>query len=108
MGKVATHILFDFFGTLVEYSASRTEQGYERSFRLLQEAGADFDYEQFLSLSSEVFAEFDAAAEQSHREFSMVELASAFLRRAVGVPSEALVRDFVKVYISEWNKGPVP
>ena len=27
-----SHVLFDFFGTLVEYSASRSEQGYARSF----------------------------------------------------------------------------
>lgn len=102
---MTTHVLFDFFGTLVEYSPSRTEQGYERSFRLLREAGADLDYHQFLSLWSEVSAQFDAVAEQTHREFSMLEVGEAFLRRAVGSPSDALTRDFVSTYVAEWNKG---
>jgi hypothetical protein len=30
-----TGILFDFFGTLVEYSASRVEQGYDATHKLL-------------------------------------------------------------------------
>jgi putative hydrolase of the HAD superfamily len=29
-----THVLFDFFGTLVDYSAGRADRGYERSFAL--------------------------------------------------------------------------
>ena len=56
---MTTHVLLDFFGTLVDYSASRTEQGYERSFALLQAAGCRLDYQAFLSLWSEVFLEFD-------------------------------------------------
>jgi putative hydrolase of the HAD superfamily len=103
--QVASHVLFDFFGTLVEYSASRTEQGYQKSFSLLRGAGVELDYQEFLSLWSEVFAQFDAAAEQDHREFSMIEVASAFLGRAVGTAPAALIRDFVRTYLSEWNKG---
>ena len=33
-----TTILFDLFGTLVSYSASRTEQGYPRAAAVLAEA----------------------------------------------------------------------
>jgi len=42
---VTTHVLFDFFGTLVEYSPSRTDQGYDRSFSLLRDAGLRLGYE---------------------------------------------------------------
>lgn len=101
----ASHLLFDFFGPLVDYSPSRTEQGYEVSFALLREAGAALGYGDFLSLWSEVAAGFDAEAEKSRREFSMTELAAAFLQRAVGSAPEALVRDFVRTYLSEWNRG---
>ena len=100
-----THVLFDFFGTLVDYSPSRTEQGYERSFDLLQAAGSKLDYEAFLSLWSEVSGEFDRVAERTHREFSMDDLGREFLRRAIDAPADGIVHDFVQTYVSEWNKG---
>ncbi len=100
-----THVLFDFFGTLVDYSPSRTEQGYEQSFALLRSAGSTLDYEGFLSLWSEVSGAFDDVAGQTLREFSMVELGRAFLARTIGSADGSFVRDFVKTYVAEWNKG---
>ena len=41
-------ILFDFFGTLVEYSASRVEQGYYATHKLLRTNGIDISYTAFL------------------------------------------------------------
>ena len=102
---MTTHVLLDFFGTLVDYSASRTEQGYERSFALLQRAGCRLDYQAFLSLWSEVFLEFDKVAGLTHGEFSMVDVARTFLRRAIEMPPDGIVRTFVETYIAEWNKG---
>lgn len=100
-----THVLFDFFGTLVEYSPSRTEQGYPRSFARLREAGSGLDYAGFLALWSETAEALDAEAERSGREFSMQTLARAFLERAVPRPDASLVRDFVGLYLEEWNAG---
>lgn len=102
---MTTHLVFDFFGTLVSYSASRTDQGYERTFELLRNAGSKLGYGEFLSLWSEVSAGFDESAERSNREFSMLELATAFLARAVIPANRALTREFVETYISEWNTG---
>ncbi len=106
--QMTTHILFDFFGTLVEYSASRTEQGYERSFDVLRLAGSRLDYDAFLSLWSEVSADFEEVANRTHHEFTMLEVADAFLERAgVRSPSET-VNEFVSAYIAEWNTGVRP
>jgi putative hydrolase of the HAD superfamily len=102
---MTTHLVFDFFGTLVSYSASRTDQGYERTFELLRDAGSRLGYDEFLSLWSEISAGFDEAAERSNREFSMLELATAFLARAVGPAESELASQFAETYISEWNKG---
>ncbi len=102
---MATHVLFDFFGTLVEYSPSRTEQGYEGSFKLLRDAGVRLGYEGFLKLWSEVSSEFDRAAESTSREFSMVELAEAFLGRALGEVPPGLAMRLVESYLAEWNTG---
>ena len=43
-----TGILFDFFGTLVEYSPSRVEQGYHATHALLLNEGIDISYAAFL------------------------------------------------------------
>ncbi len=104
--EVPTHVLFDFFGTLVNYDSSHlSERGHEQSFDLLRDAGSPLDYKQFITLWPKLFAEFDQAAEQSHQEFSLIELASTFLRRTMGEPAPTLVRDFARTYVSEWNQG---
>jgi len=103
-----THIFFDFFGTIVEYSASRTEQGYPRSFDILRSVGSPIEYDDFLSLWSEVSAEFDDAANRTNREFSMLEVGHAFLERAGLRSSAKILDDFVSTYLKEWNKGVRP
>ncbi|MGO9603250.1 MAG: HAD family hydrolase [Candidatus Binataceae bacterium] len=100
------HILFDFFGTLVEYSASRTEQGYGRSHALLKSFGSGLDYSRFLDLWSKVSEEFDKRANEDQSEFSMHEVSECFLERAITIaPSAEMVDAFVNSYIEEWNKG---
>jgi putative hydrolase of the HAD superfamily len=101
-----THILFDFFGTLVDYSASRTDQGYPRSHALLRRFGARLTYAEFLAAWSRISAEFDRRSDQDDHEFSMTEVGIEFLagalgRRATGAEVEA----FVEAYVSEWSKG---
>jgi putative hydrolase of the HAD superfamily len=101
-----THLLFDFFGTLVEYSASRTEQGFGRSHGLLRQLGADLAYEEFLSAWSRVAAEFDRLSDQDDHEFSMNDVGTAFLKRALRrQPTPANVEAFTAQYIDEWNTG---
>lgn len=101
-----THILFDFFGTLVEYSASRTEQGFPRTHRLLRELGADLTYQGFLADWSLVAAEYDRRSERDYQEYSMVEVGAAFLTRVLGrEPAYASVEAYVDQYLAEWNTG---
>jgi putative hydrolase of the HAD superfamily len=103
-----THVLFDFFGTLVTYSPSRTEQGYGRSHALVRDLGADLDYAGFLDLWTSTCVAFDRASADDHREHSMHELAGAFLTRALGRPPAADARHaFVAAYLAEWNTGVV-
>lgn len=101
-----THILFDFFGTLVEYSASRTEQGYARSHHLLRQWGADLPYADFLAAWSQASAEFDRLSDRDDREFSMSDVGTAFLASTLGrPPAPAHVDAFVAEYVREWNTG---
>ncbi len=99
-------ILFDFFGTLVAYSPSRTEQGYEGSHALLRRLGSSLDYASFLDLWARTSEQFDAEADRVTGEFSMHELTAEFLLRAVGAtPSKTAVDRFVETYLAEWNRG---
>ncbi|MEO6318337.1 MAG: hypothetical protein ABIP36_06090 [Acidimicrobiales bacterium] len=78
-----TVVLFDFFGTLVDYSPSRTEQGYHRTHGMVRRMGVSLGYGPFLARWTEVARRFDAASEVDDREFSMVELAAAFLAESL-------------------------
>jgi putative hydrolase of the HAD superfamily len=93
-----TAILFDFFGTLVSYSPSRTTQGYPRSHALVPH----LSYAEFLSSLDACFAALDAATEADHREFSMAEAVAAYLGRP---ESDPLVAEFERTYIAEWSTG---
>jgi len=101
-----THALFDFFGTLVDYSPSRTEQGYEQTHALLRRMGAEISYVDFLTAWSETSAGFDRRADVDDREFSMTEAGTEFLGvvlgRSLGVDE---ISAFVDCYVGEWNKG---
>jgi putative hydrolase of the HAD superfamily len=101
-----THILFDFFGTLVEYSASRTEQGYERSYQILLSNGVALSYDQFLEKWSAICRRFDLQSEVNHDEYSMDDVVSGFFEEVLALKARPdMVRRFRDAYLQEWNKG---
>jgi putative hydrolase of the HAD superfamily len=101
-----THVLFDFFGTLVDYSASRTEQGYHRSHEQLRTLGARLSYVDFLAAFSATMVDFDERSDADDHEFSMSAVGTAFLATVLGRrPEPADVDAFVQTYIEEWNTG---
>jgi putative hydrolase of the HAD superfamily len=103
---VTTHVLLDFFGTLVHYSPSRTEQGYPQSYQLVTGHGAQLSYAGFLSEWAAESARFDARSARDNSEFSMTELATAFLSRQLGsLVRPAFAAEFVSTYVAEWDAG---
>jgi putative hydrolase of the HAD superfamily len=104
--SVLTHLLFDFFGTLVHYSASRVDQGFHRSWGLVAEAGASLDYLGFLAAWDGLCEEFERRAQHSLEEYSMDMVCEAFLRRMLSAPpTTASITQFRDTYLSEWNAG---
>jgi putative hydrolase of the HAD superfamily len=97
-------IFFDFFGTLVRYSPSRTEQGYGRTAALIGEAGCTEAEERWLAHWDEAFLAVEREAERTGVEFSMHQAFAAFAPR-VGLRSgDAVLADaFVDTYLDEWN-----
>ncbi len=103
-----THLLFDFFGTLVDYCASRIEQGYEQSHRILTDAGCDIGYSEFLQRWDQVAGGFDADAEKSLIEYSMHQVCGAFLEQVLGGrTSTDVLERFIDRYLADWNTGVV-
>lgn len=101
-------IIFDFFGTLVDYSPSRTEQGYYRSHKLAESMGAELEYAEFLREWSAESALFDARSEVDDSEFSMQEVSGAFLSRILNRrPSRIEISALADSYVAEWNTGVV-
>lgn len=103
-----SHILFDFFGTLVDYSDSRTEQGYHATHRLLQSFGISFTYSEFLRLWENEAEQFDARSALDNAEFSMDDVSRAFLTKLLRrPPAISEYRALTECYLREWNTGVV-
>ncbi len=107
--EVMTVVFFDFFGTLVDYSPSRTQQGYHRTHASLHELGVDLAYGPFLARWTEVARRFDAGSDVDEREFSMIELGTSFLAEALDRAATAdEVAAIVEQYLAEWSAGVRP
>lgn len=82
-GSLVTHLLLDLFGTVVSYSPSRTTQGYHASHALTRSMGARISYPQFLQAWAAESARLDERSAVDDSEFSMEEVAAAFLARTL-------------------------
>ena len=99
-------ILLDFFGTMVDYNPSRTEQGYGRSHQLVRAMGSDVSYARFLQVWSAESERLDARSAADDSEYSMAEVGRAVLARLLGRrPGDDEVADLVEVSVDEWNTG---
>ena len=63
-------ILFDFLGTLVSYSPSRTEQGYEETYALLRSRYPNLSYASFLEHWVAAFEELDSWSQAEELQFA--------------------------------------
>jgi putative hydrolase of the HAD superfamily len=71
-------VLFDFFGTLVDYEPDRANLRYPRSHDLLVGWGHDLTYDEFVEQWDLVSTRLEALTAESHQEFSMGDVARAF------------------------------
>ncbi len=105
---VVSHVLLDFFGTLVDYSPSRTEQGYYASHAFVAAQGAQLSYAGFLEAWAEESARLDARSARDDSEFSMQEVATAVLARVLRrEPEPTQAAALARAYVHEWNTAVV-
>ena len=102
-----THVLLDFFGTLVGFSADRTEPGYHATHALVRSLGADADYPGFLRTWADESARFDQRSAADDSEYSMDEVAAGVLARPFEVRSGELHLPDVPGNGLEWDEDAV-
>ncbi len=95
-----SHILFDFFGTLVDYDDGHARSP-ERTAALVSTLGQPMSAAEFTSRWDSNWMAWEARCAPSRLEFSMLDVARSFLPSA----SPGEIDSFVSVYISEWNAG---
>jgi HAD superfamily hydrolase (TIGR01549 family) len=110
MTPPVTHLLIDFFGTLVEYDASRRVQGFAHTHRFLQgDCGCALGHDEFLALWDQVWTRFERATPPAHDEFAMDAVVERFLAEALGcTPRAEWVAGFRHHYLDEWAQGLGP
>ena len=101
-----THVLLDFFGTLVGVVADRTDQGYHGTHALVRSLGADAEYAGFLQAWADESARLDQRSAADDSEYSMDEVAAAVLARLLGrAPSADETTALAGSFLREWNRG---
>lgn len=100
-------VVFDLFGTLVEYKHERLDQDYRQTYRLVAEAAPAVTYEEFLACWGRVFSDWDVRSRQTGREFSMQQVSASYLE-SVGVRDTSLIEPLSLAYINEWSAAVSP
>jgi putative hydrolase of the HAD superfamily len=99
----ATHVLFDFFGTLVDYGDPAE---YPRTVRHLATLGLAYPPEEFAERWNATWQPFEERCRLDHREFSMIEVGNHFLTTELGRdPDPSEVDDLIDVFVTEWNQS---
>jgi putative hydrolase of the HAD superfamily len=101
-----THILFDFFGTLVQYERERIALHYPRTLAYLAGIGLIYRPEQLRARWDVAWTPLEERCQLDHSEFSMIEVGTAFLASELGrPPGPSEVDDLVRIYVEEWSGG---
>ncbi|HEY8717800.1 HAD family hydrolase [Pengzhenrongella sp.] len=103
-----SHLLLDFFGTVVEYSPSRTTQRYQGTYELTTTMGSALGYDESTEAWSTAFEGFEASTAATLEEFSMHQVAHAALDAILGRPAAAdEIQPAVEAYLTDWGQGIV-
>lgn len=102
VGRITT-ILFDFFGTLVDYEHRAAGDGFRGSHEWFVDAGGMLEYETYLEALAKVSDAFEAEAGRTHIEYRLEDFVDGFFS-AHGLQCGDRA-GFIDAYIGEWNAG---
>lgn len=102
-------ILFDFFGTLVEYEPERSRLDYPETLGLLRSWGLEVaSHGAFLADWNAASDTLESEACRSLREFTMADVARAFSERAGHDLSARRCQLLGDAFVAEWQRHVVP
>ena len=102
------HVIFDFFGTLVTYTAGIIGNPCTRALAELETHDVALDAAEFQRRFDGCFAELEADAQVSHKEYSMHTPARLLFAQLGIVPSAAVLDRVIAAYLADWNSGVKP
>jgi putative hydrolase of the HAD superfamily len=106
---VINTILFDFFGTLVRYSASRTIQEFSKTHNFVTRNITFLEYDSFLETWDKAFSYLEQQSCESQLEFSMKDVVSEFSTRVDGQQlSESAKAELIELFMNEWSSDIHP
>jgi len=102
-----THLLFDFFGTLVTYTPGHFhDHAYEQTYHLLETRGFSVAYDHFVEQFSAAFGELERGHAEALHEFHMHDVGKLFFRNTFDQDIDTpFLATFIATYISEWSRG---
>lgn len=102
------HIVFDFFGTLVNYSVGVEAGTNPRARAVLAHHGVTIEPAVFVATFGACFDELEVEAERTFDEYSMDDSARA-LCAELGLDLDAAERRaFIDAYLEDWNEFVAP
>lgn len=107
---VVRALLFDFFGTMVQYQPDRSRLGSPRTHELARSMRYAGDHEAFVGVWDAASHALEQEARRTLREFSMTDAAAAFAGSA-GLPlAQGQVEALGRSFVSEWAQhvSPIP
>jgi putative hydrolase of the HAD superfamily len=101
-------VLFDFFGTLVEYQPDRARLDYPSSHCLLASWGHSLTHQTFITQWDLASAELEMKAAASFKEFTMADAALAFSATCGLQLSPERCQALGATFVTEWQKHVRP
>lgn len=98
-----SHLIFDFFGTLVRYSPTPQQDGYRGTYGAAQALGFEGGYTAFTKLWQQNYLQLEEVACATHQEFSMLDLSWRVLSTFCAEPGRRAADQLVESYLKEWN-----
>ncbi len=101
-------VLFDFFGTLVDYEPDRTRLAYPRSHDLVRGWDDSLTHDDFLARWDVSSAGLEEETRASMREFTMAEAAAAFAASCGLGMTDGHCAELGAAFVAEWEEHVVP
>ena len=102
------HVIFDFFGTLVTYTAGIAGNPCARALAELEAHDVRLEAVEFQHRFDSCFAELEAQARVNHEEFSMHAAARLLFAQLDVAPGADRLDRFVDAYLDDWSSGVQP